>query len=163
MLKGTGAAASGNRHGVMKAQATRGLDTAALARWAETAAGIIEHIDDEDLPLRLFAAIADIVEAGVDIERLGRVEIGSQEFVEVVGSATANQFGRGWLELGAGEEPTEWRRVGTPLVNPIDHGVLSEFRLDELETGTIWVLRVTVEHVNGKTREVRYRFETGQE
>ncbi|MCZ6561141.1 MAG: S8 family serine peptidase, partial [Gammaproteobacteria bacterium] len=98
-----------------------------------------------------------------DIERLGRVEIVSQEFVEVVGSVSANQFGRGWLELGAGEEPTAWRRVGTLLVNPIDRGVLSEFRLDELESGTVWVLRVTVEHVNGKTREVRYRFETGQQ
>ena len=45
----------------MKAQATTGLDTVSLARWAEAAAGIIAHIDDEDLPLRLFAAIAEIV------------------------------------------------------------------------------------------------------
>ncbi len=45
----------------MKARATAGCNKAALARWAEAAAEIIEHIDDDDLPLRLFAAIAEIV------------------------------------------------------------------------------------------------------
>ncbi len=90
-----------------------------------------------------------------------RVEEDEQVFVQVYGSADASQFGRAWLEIGEGEDPSHWITIGDALPDAVRLGLLGRIPADQLEGATVWTVRVLAEHQNGQLREARYVIELG--
>lgn len=96
------------------------------------------------------------VEAGIDGVEVVHGDAGGAA-VRVRGTAAANRFDRAWLEIGAGEEPAEWRAVGELLEHAVDGGVLGDVPARELAGSSLWTIRLRVRHENGRDREARYR------
>lgn len=78
------------------------------------------------------------------------------QVVRVLGTADADGFRRAWLELGAGREPTAWKRVGAELEAPVRDGVLGEIPAREFAGSPVWQLRLVTEHRDGSRREARF-------
>ncbi len=96
-----------------------------------------------------------------EIEGVEVVREGGEQFVVVKGSATADKLRRRWIEIGAGDEPTAWKRVGDDLGAPVEKGELGRIPAGELRGSKVWTIRSLIEHENGEKREVRFRLELG--
>jgi hypothetical protein len=68
---------------------------------------------------------------------------------------------RRWLEIGAGEDPSTWKRVGDEHTRPVEKGELGRIPASELRGSKVWTLRSIIEHENGQKREVRFKLELG--
>lgn len=86
---------------------------------------------------------------------------GNRQVLRVTGTAQANRFRTAYLELGAGENPTEWRRVGTALNQAVEAGAVGELEPALFSGSPVWTLRLIVEHADGTRREARYRLNLG--
>ena len=112
-----------------------------------------------DAPAALGADPEFFVEAAILQAR--PVEEDEQVFVQVFGSADANQFGRAWLEIGEGEDPSHWIPIGDALPDTVRLGVLGMIPAAQLDGANVWTVRVLVEHQNSRLREARYVIELG--
>ncbi len=81
--------------------------------------------------------------------------------LQVTGTAIANQFKKAWLEIGAGESPTEWKRVADPVTKEIKDSVLGEIGAGQFKGAKLWYIKLIVEHKNGKKRETWFRLSLG--
>lgn len=79
--------------------------------------------------------------------------------VRVLGTADANRFGRAWFELGSGEEPRKWKRVGDPIRTRVQSSTLSQVPAREFAGSPVWQLKLVVEHGGGERREARFRLD----
>jgi subtilisin family serine protease len=86
---------------------------------------------------------------------------GGDTVVELIGTADADRFARARIELGEGEEPTSWKPVGAELAAPVRDAVLGRIPASELAGSKVWVVKLVVEHANGKTREARFLLKLG--
>ncbi len=77
--------------------------------------------------------------------------------VEVSGSLLGSSLARGWLELGAGETPTTWKKIGGEIRGNIENGVLGAIPASELSGSKVWTIRAIGEDKNGKRREAWFR------
>ena len=107
-----------------------------------------------DARAALKADVRFFVTAGIDGVSVAVTSAG--QFVEVRGTASANRFARGWLELGSGKKPRRWTRVADPIELPVNHGLLGSIPAQALRGLPIWSVRVTVEHRSGKQRTARF-------
>jgi hypothetical protein len=109
------------------------------------------------------AALAADPEFFVDaaILEVRPVEEDERVFVQIFGSADASQFGRAWLEIGEGEDPSLWILVGDALPGAVRLGVLGRIPADQLDGAKVWTVRVISEHQNGRQQEARYVIELG--
>lgn len=89
------------------------------------------------------------------------VQDGDAVLVEVTGTARADRFRRAWLEIGEGESPSTWKKVGAELSTAVEGGALGRIPAAELAGAKVWTLRLVVEHEDGKTREARYLLRLG--
>ena len=80
--------------------------------------------------------------------------------VQVVGTAEADQFKKATIAIGAGEDPAKWKNVAK-VKSAVKAGMLGEIDANELRSSTVWIIRLTVEHKNGKTQEFRFRLSLG--
>jgi len=76
-------------------------------------------------------------------------------FVSVLGTANADQFGRAWIEIGAGESPTRWVKAAE-IPSALAAGAIAAVDAKSLQGAPKWTLKLVVEHKNGRTREARY-------
>ncbi|MAT95446.1 MAG: hypothetical protein CME59_23000 [Halioglobus sp.] len=72
--------------------------------------------------------------------------------VAFIGTADADRFESAVVEIGEGESPERWRRIGKALGSPVRSGVLAEVSASELREAPRWTIRLTVTHGNGQTR-----------
>lgn len=79
----------------------------------------------------------------------------------MTGTATADRFRRAWLEIGEGESPSSWKKVGAELTSAVEAGPLGRIPATELAGAQVWSVRLVVEHEDGKTREARYVLRLG--
>ena len=79
----------------------------------------------------------------------------------VSGTADANNFSRAWIEIGAGEEPTEWKRVASDIDAAVVDGVLGRIPAAEFAGSSEWVLRLITEHSDGSHREAWFLLSLG--
>ena len=86
---------------------------------------------------------------------------GGRPFVQVTGTAAADQLKTAWIEIGAGESPTQWKKVSRDLTQPIRAGVLDELDAESFRSARKWTLRLVVEHKNGQRREARFLLSLG--
>lgn len=84
------------------------------------------------------------------------------QFVRVNGIADASALKVARLEIGTGEDPKKWKRVGTIGKSVTDaSGVLGDIPANEFAGAKVWQIRVVVTHNNGATREARFRLNLG--
>lgn len=85
-----------------------------------------------------------------------QVSVEDRGYLQVVGHADADQFAAARLELGQGEDPQTWITVGDPMTEPVRAAELARIPAEQLAEASTWTIRLTVEHQNGRTREMRY-------
>ncbi|MCI0411730.1 S8 family serine peptidase [bacterium] len=88
-----------------------------------------------------------------EIDSVAVVRKEGQPFVQVTGTADANQFQRGHIEIGAGKKPAQWKKINGELNRPVRDGVLGTIPAAELSGSREWTIRLVVEHQNGNARE----------
>ena len=84
-----------------------------------------------------------------------------KQVVEVTGTADADHFKRAWIEIGKGENPTEWKKVTLDITKPVKLGVVGEVAAGNLRGAKVWIIRLVTEHNNGQRREARYKLKLG--
>ena len=95
------------------------------------------------------------------ISGLSVVQANGRQAVEVKGTATANRMRAAWIEIGQGENPTEWKKVTDNITRPVENGVVGDVEARNFAGAKVWTVRVVVEHENGRKREARYVLRLG--
>ena len=98
------------------------------------------------------------------VARIDGVEVLRKDgavFVQVKGSAHANQWKRARLEIGVGENPVLWAKVGEDLAKPVRENVLGTIPAAEFKGAALWMTRIVVEHKNGTASEMRFQLNLG--
>lgn len=89
------------------------------------------------------------------IERVEVAEARGKLVVRVNGTSVADRFRRGWLELGAGKTPSDWKRVAESH-RAVRGGVLADIPAEEFAGSGAWTIRLVTEHRDGRRREARF-------
>lgn len=125
--------------------------------------------DNDDLPgvdqftghgfLDAAAALSADPEFFIDaaIADVAVVRDGDSAFLEVLGTADANQFMSASIWLGAGDDPADWKEVAEMLTQPVSGGILGRIGADDLRGAPQWTLRLVTRHLDGQTREARFK------
>ena len=95
------------------------------------------------------------------ISRLEVVQKGKAQAVRVHGTADANAFKGAVLEIGAGENPTSWKRVGVVRKSAGPDAVLADIPATSFAGAKTWQIRVIVTHGGGAVREARFKLNLG--
>lgn len=95
------------------------------------------------------------------IDRVAAAQRDGNTVVEVHGSLQGSSLARGWIEIGAGEAPTTWKKIGTDIRNAIERGALGSIPASELSGAKVWTIRVIGEDKNGIRREAWFRLNLG--
>jgi hypothetical protein len=107
-----------------------------------------------DVKAALAADPAFFVEA--EIAGLEVVQTHGAQLVQVKGTADADRLKSARVEIGAGEVPDHWKRVGE-LDQPVRDGVLATIPAAELRGTPVWMIRLVAEHAGGRSREMRFQ------
>ena len=89
------------------------------------------------------------------------VQAGGKPRVRVTGTADADALKSAWIEIGAGESPTEWKKVSAALLQPVRGGTLADIDAETLRSSARWTLRLVTEHRDGRRREARFLLSLG--
>lgn len=100
-----------------------------------------------------------LLAAGID--RVEVVQAGGKQSVRVFGTADANALKAARIDLGQGDAPTTWKQVGTAKKNAGPDAVLADIPSSAFQGGTVWQIRLLVEHKNGAVREARFKLNLG--
>jgi subtilisin family serine protease len=107
-----------------------------------------------DARAALAADPARFVEAHID-----GAEVVPGPRLRITGTADSDAFDEAWLELGEGDDPKRWRRVGDEIRAPVRAGTLGEIDPSLLRGARVWTLRLVVQPRKGEPREMRFRLE----
>ena len=95
------------------------------------------------------------------INRVEVVQKGGAQAVRVHGMATADAMKSASIEIGQGDSPQEWTRIGPAQKSDTADGILTDIPAMRLKGAKVWQLRVVVEHENGAKREARFKLNLG--
>jgi subtilisin family serine protease len=95
------------------------------------------------------------------ISRVEVVQKAGQPAVRVHGTADANALKGAFLEVGAGDDPAKWTRIGPAQKSGGADGVLGDIPSAALKGAKQWQIRIIVEHNGGATREARFKLSLG--
>lgn len=95
------------------------------------------------------------------IDRVVAAQRDGNTVVEVGGSLRGSSLARGWIEIGAGESPTAWKKVGAEIRSNVENGALGSIPASELSGSKVWTIRVIGEDKNGMRREAWFRLNLG--
>ncbi len=90
-----------------------------------------------------------------------QVKDGKKVSLRLTGTLNANDLKRGWIEVGKGEKPDRWRRVGKRIKDAVLDAALGDIPAKEFRGADLWTIRLIGEHENGEVREYRYQVKTG--
>jgi subtilisin family serine protease len=93
------------------------------------------------------------------IDGVGVVNKGGPQ-VRVTGTADADKFKRAWIEIGKGENPGRWKKVAQ-VRKAVQGAALGDIPAAEFGGAKEWVIRLVVEHRNGRKRENRFILKLG--
>lgn len=99
----------------------------------------------------LFAGIS-----GIEVVQQGKAPV-----VRVRGTADGNAMKAARIEVGPGETPASWKRVGAAKKSVGPDGVLGDIPAAALQGAKVWQIRVVVEHTDGTAREARFKLTLG--
>jgi len=95
---------------------------------------------------------------------VNRVEVAQADGAQVVrvhGQADANALKEAVIEIGQGESPTKWTRIGPAKPSEEMDGTLGDIAATAFRGAKIWQIRVIVTHQNGAQHEARFRLSLG--
>lgn len=81
--------------------------------------------------------------------------------VAIMGTTNADQFANASIQMGAGDDPANWKEISDEIVNSVINGQVGTIPAAEFAGSTVWVIRLITIHENGKTREARFRLDLG--
>ena len=134
---------------------------------------LVQSADDVDVPgrdnysgyglLNVSAAINSPTAFFVDsvITDVGVLQNDDGVFVRVTGTAAADEFDAAYIEIGAGENPEEWKPVSGRISRSIVDGVLGDIEAANLAGSSQWTIRLVTVHKNGRQREARFLLNVG--
>jgi hypothetical protein len=88
------------------------------------------------------------------------IEESGQVWLELAGTADADQLKKAWIEIGKGDNPEEWKVVVDEINKPVRNGLLATIPSKHFIKSGEWVIRLVTEHKNGERRESRFRLKT---
>jgi len=95
------------------------------------------------------------------ISRVEVVQKGGQPAVRVHGTADANELKSAFIEVGPGDNPSSWTRIGEAQKSASADAVLGDIPSAALKGAKQWQLRIVVEHKDGSIREARFKLSLG--
>lgn len=81
--------------------------------------------------------------------------------IQMAGTASATDFKQYWIEIGSGEEPSSWKKMGKAVRDPVVQGVLVQLDIKPFRKAPVWVLKLVVESKDGRIRETRFVLRLG--
>jgi subtilisin family serine protease len=108
-----------------------------------------------DIAAALTTDRAFFIDAAIDEVRVVQAKKGYA--LEILGTADADKLKTARVELGMGEAPDKWKTVIDGIKGPIDGAALGSIPVEAVQETKVWTFRLIVEHLNGRTREARYR------
>jgi len=82
-------------------------------------------------------------------------------FVDVSGTAAANDFDFAEVSIGIGDQPASFRTVGERINRPTYGAGLALIPANEFRAAPVWTIRLVVTHKNGQTREEWFVLQLG--
>lgn len=95
------------------------------------------------------------------ISGVGVVQVDGQPALQVNGTADASKFRKAWVEIGAGENPSEWKRMATEIDVAVTDGNLLLIPAQEFAGSAVWMLKLVTEDQDGKQRQAWFRLALG--
>lgn len=89
------------------------------------------------------------------------IQEGNQVFLGVLGTVDADELSEAWIEIGAGKNPGEWKRVSKKIKTAVKKGQLDAIPAQEFGGAKHWIIRLIGKHRNGKQREARFNLQLG--
>ncbi|MBI2360137.1 MAG: hypothetical protein HYV04_14780 [Deltaproteobacteria bacterium] len=80
---------------------------------------------------------------------------GNRTVIQALGTATGSHWGSHHLEVGQGDNPTTWRKAGTPARGQVRDGVLGTLTFQDFGKPGKWSIRVVAQDSKGLSRESR--------
>lgn len=93
------------------------------------------------------------------LSRIGSVSLvqkGGAYLFQAKGTAVADKFKRAWIELGKGENPSQWKKASEEISKPVRNGDLPAVPASHFTSAGKWMLKLVTEHGNGSRRESRF-------
>jgi len=112
-----------------------------------------------DARAALTADPAFFVEAAISGVRV--IQKDGRQVVEVSGTASADRFQRAWVEVGRGDDPTEWTVATEELTDSVYDGPVGNIEVKHFQGAQRFTIRLVVEHQNGHRREARFTLDLG--
>jgi len=81
--------------------------------------------------------------------------------VAVMGTVNADQFKNAAIEIGAGDDPEQWKEIIGEINEAVTAGQVGAIPASELAGSAVWVIKLKTTHENGKVREARFRLNLG--
>ncbi|NKB99473.1 MAG: S8 family serine peptidase [Pseudomonadales bacterium] len=81
---------------------------------------------------------------------------GKKAILQTLGSVAADKLKKAWIEIGSGEQPKKWTKVGSEIKKSITEDVLNEIDAKNFSGSSVWILKLVAEHKNGRQRESRF-------
>lgn len=88
-------------------------------------------------------------------------QIDGKPAARVSGTAQADVFGSAQVYIGRGPAPDQWQKACSELTRPVEEGILCLIPVSELSGTKQWILRLVVEHGNGRRSENRFALTMG--
>ena len=96
-----------------------------------------------------------------EITGVAIASVGGKQVARVTGTTDADRFAGAVLEIGQGENPSSWKKIGKTLKDPVTGGVIGDISPQDLAGAPVWTVRVITEHRDKSSREARYRLNIG--
>lgn len=90
-----------------------------------------------------------------ELHRMAPAKEGNRTVIQALGTATGSHWGSHHLEVGQGDNPTTWRKAGTPARGQVRDGVLGTLTFQDFGKPGKWSIRVVAQDSKGLSRESR--------
>jgi len=110
-----------------------------------------------------YAALAAKKDFFIDarIDGVAVVQQGGKPLLRITGTADANSLRMAWIEIGEGDSPEKWKKVGSSFKQAVHSGILADLDVNLFRSSKVWTLRLVSKHKDGKTREARFVLRLG--
>jgi len=94
------------------------------------------------------------------VDQVAVVEDDGELVIQVLGTATANDLDEYEIQLGQGDNPTEWKKVFNED-DEVVNGVVGQFPATVFTDVGTWTVRLVVKHDDGRIKEARGSIDVG--
>lgn len=97
----------------------------------------------------------------VAIENVAVVQAKGKPGLQILGTVSADQLDKAWIEIGEGSDPQSWKKVSKNIKDPVASGALDVLEVKHFAGATQWTLRLIGKHKSGREREARFVLDLG--